>query len=101
LQDGHWAAGLIGYFPTYTLGNIYAAQLFGRVREEQGDLDERMAGGDFSGLLGWLRQRVHRLGGSLWAAEVIERATGAPPSVEALLRTLWATYGQVYGVSGV
>src|SRR5262249_36599432 len=56
LQDSHWSAGLIGYFPTYTLGNIYAAQLFARARAELGDIDEAFARGDFSSLLGWLRQ---------------------------------------------
>jgi carboxypeptidase Taq len=98
LQDGHWAAGLFGYFPTYTLGNLIAAQLFGRARHEVGDLDERMAHGDFGGLLEWLRRRVHRLGGRYSAAEMVEQATGTRPSVEALVRTLREVYGPLYGI---
>ena len=52
LQDGHWAAGLFGYFPTYTLGNVIAAQLFARAEEELGGVDRAFARGDFSRLLG-------------------------------------------------
>ena len=62
LQDIHWSAGLIGYFPTYTLGNVYAAQLYGAARAELGGLDDAFARGDFNGLLGWLREKVHRQG---------------------------------------
>jgi carboxypeptidase Taq len=98
LQDGHWAAGLFGYFPTYTLGNLFAAQLFDRACAEQGDLDRQMARGDFSGLLGWLRRHVHAQGGRFTAAELIERATGAPPSSGPLLRSLRQRYGMAYGL---
>ena len=59
---------MIGYFPTYTLGNLYAAQLFAKAREEVSDLDEAFARGDFSGLLAWLRKRIHRQGGRHCAA---------------------------------
>ncbi|HEV2129537.1 MAG TPA: carboxypeptidase M32, partial [Longimicrobiaceae bacterium] len=62
LQDIHWAIGGIGYFPTYTLGNLYAAQLWSALRGDLPDLDERMRGGDFSALLGWLRANVHAKG---------------------------------------
>ena len=62
LQDIHWSAGLIGYFPTYTLGNLYAAQLFATADAELGDLDAAFAQGDFHGLLDWLREKVHRQG---------------------------------------
>ena len=65
LQDIHWSAGLIGYFPTYTLGNLYAAQLFAQADAELGGLDEAFARGDFSGLLGWLRTKVHSPGPAL------------------------------------
>jgi carboxypeptidase Taq len=93
LQDGHWGAGLFGYFPTYTLGNIFAAQFFARARADLGDLDGQMARGDFTGLLDWLRRHVHRQGGRYRASELIERVTGSPPSPEALLRALREMYG--------
>src|SRR5260370_37778744 len=60
LQDGHWGAGMIGYFPTYTLGNLFAAQLFVRAEEELGDLRAQFARGEFAGLLDWLRGKVYR-----------------------------------------
>src|SRR5262249_62096159 len=60
LQDGHWAAGMFGYFPTYTLGNVFAAQLFAQARRGLGDLDPAFARGDFGGLLGLLRGKGDR-----------------------------------------
>jgi carboxypeptidase Taq len=62
LQDIHWSAGLFGYFPTYTLGNIYAAQLFSKARSDLAGLDDSFARGDFRDLLAWLREHVHRHG---------------------------------------
>ena len=62
LQDGHWSEGLIGYFPTYTLGNVYAAQLFAAAERAVGPLDEAFAAGDFRTLRGWLGEHVHRHG---------------------------------------
>jgi carboxypeptidase Taq len=98
LQDGHWAAGQIGYFPTYTLGNVFAAQLVARAREELGDLDRQFARGEFSGLLGWLRDRVHRHGRRFPAVRLIEYAAGAPPDHGPLVQALRAKYGELYGV---
>jgi carboxypeptidase Taq len=98
LQDGHWAAGLFGYFPTYALGNIFAAQLFARARQDVGNLDEAFSSGDFSGLLDWLRARIHRQGSRRTAAELVEGATGTPPSAAPLVEALRRTYGEVYGV---
>lgn len=94
LQDGHWSEGMIGYFPTYTLGNVYAAQLYDRAERDLGDLEGAFAEGDFSGLLGWLRERVHRQGQRWSAAELVERATGAPPTPAPLLASLRRRYGR-------
>jgi carboxypeptidase Taq len=98
LQDGHWAAGLIGYFPTYTLGNLFAAQLFAKAAEELGDLDAQLARGEFGGLLGWLRAKVHRQGQRYLAARLIERVTGSPPDHRPLVQGLRRKYGELYGV---
>jgi carboxypeptidase Taq len=98
LQDGHWSAGMIGYFPAYTLGNIFAAQLVGRARQECGDLDRQFAYGDFGGLLGWLRDMVHRQGRRYPAAELIERATGSPPDHRPLVQMLSRKYCALYEI---
>jgi carboxypeptidase Taq len=98
LQDGHWSAGLVGYFPTYTLGNLYAAQLFAKASEEVNGLDAAFARGDFSGLLGWLRDRLHRHGGRYPAARLLERVTGTSPDHRPLVRALWRKYGELYGL---
>ncbi len=76
LQDGHWAAGLFGYFPTYTLGNVIAAQLFARAEADLGGMDDAFVRGDFSGLLEWLRDRFYSLGGRFPTARLVEEATG-------------------------
>lgn len=76
LQDVHWSAGLIGYFPTYTLGNIYAAQLFHAAREQLDDLDQQISTGRFQPLLQWLRDKVHRHGQTYLPMELIKQATG-------------------------
>jgi carboxypeptidase Taq len=88
LQDVHWSMGSIGYFPTYTLGNLYAGQLWEAVRGAIPDLDERMARGEFSSLLSWLRESIHRHGRRYRAAELCERLTGKPLGHEPLIRYL-------------
>jgi carboxypeptidase Taq len=92
LQDGHWAEGLIGYFPTYMLGNVYAAQLMTAAQESLGDLDEQFAHGEFGELLGWLRDKVHRHGQRYKVADLIQRATGSAPGTGALIESLHARY---------
>jgi carboxypeptidase Taq len=88
LQDGHWAEGMFGFFPTYTIGNAIAAQLMQRLRGETPALDDTLARGDTEPLLTFLRERVHRLGSLFSTAEVVERATGAPLSIEPLIAHL-------------
>jgi carboxypeptidase Taq len=92
LQDGHWAEGLIGYFPTYMLGNVYAAQLFAAAGDALGDLDAQFAKGEFGELLGWLRDQVHRHGRRFSSAALVERASGSPPSCRALVDSLRRRY---------
>lgn len=98
LQDIHWSAGLVGYFPTYALGNMYAAQLFEQARTDLGDLDAMFARGEFAPLKGWLVEKVHRHGRRYRPAELIERVTGRAPSPEPLVRHLRGKYGELYGV---
>jgi len=96
LQDGHWGAGLIGYFPTYTLGNLYAAQLFAQVREEIGNLEHSFALGDFADLLTWLRDRIYEHGGRYPAGQLIERVTGSPLAHRPLVQALRQKYSELY-----
>lgn len=99
LQDVHWSAGLIGYFPTYTLGNLYAAQLFETAGRELGDLDAMFAAGEFTPLLEWLRENIHRHGRCFTPAELIEKATGRPPESGPLIQSLRERYAPLYGIS--
>jgi carboxypeptidase Taq len=88
LQDVHWSHGLFGYFPTYTLGNLYAAQLFAAIRRDVDDVDGRVANGEFGAILDWLRTRIHGHGMRYGAAQLIERATGEEPTAEYLIAYL-------------
>lgn len=102
LQDIHWSQAMFGYFPTYTLGTMAAAQLFAAAGRQLGDLEAAFAEGDFAPLLGWLRERVHRHGSRYEAGELIERVTGKPLAPDDLLDYLRQTTREVYGVtSGV
>jgi carboxypeptidase Taq len=92
LQDGHWSEGLIGYFPTYTLGNVYGAQLFAAAERELGSLDDAFAAGDFGGLRRWLLEKVHRHGQRYPAATIVEGATGTAPDPSALIESLTSRY---------
>ena len=98
LQDIHWAMGAIGYFPTYTIGNLVSAQLFDAATEAIDDLPGRIAEGDFAPLLEWLRDNVHRHGRAQSSDELVRRATGAPLSSEPFLEYLRSTTREVYGV---
>jgi carboxypeptidase Taq len=97
LQDGHWAEGLIGYFPTYALGDVFAAQLFERAGQELGDLDAQLGRGELAPLREWLREKVHRPGGRYPAARLVERVTGSPPDPRPLVAALRRRYGELYG----
>jgi len=97
MQDVHWSAGLFGYFPTYTLGNLYAAQLLEAAANELGDLGDMFARGDFAPLLGWLRQKVHAKGRMHPPAELMRLATGKELGPDELVNGLTAKYGELYG----
>jgi carboxypeptidase Taq len=98
LQDVHWSAGLIGYFPTYSLGNLYAAQFFAQAEADLGDLSGSFARGDFRPLRDWLRDRIHRHGQRYSAAELVKRVTGQPLSARPLVDHLRAKLGPLYGL---
>ena len=76
MQDVHWSAGLVGYFPTYSLGNIYASQLYEKAEADLGNLEQQFAEGNFANLLQWMRTHVHEPGNRYRAHELMERITG-------------------------
>jgi len=96
LQDVHWSAGLVGYFPTYTLGNLYAAQFFAAADRQLGGLDRLFAHGEFQPLRDWLRENIHRHGQRFTAAELVQRVTGRPLSSEPLIEHLRGKFGPLY-----
>tara|TARA_B100001013_G_scaffold248371_1_gene154043 strand:- start:437 stop:997 length:561 start_codon:yes stop_codon:yes gene_type:complete len=99
LQDIHWSMGAFGYFPTYTLGNLYAAQLLAAARRDLPDHDEQIRRGEFAPLLTWMREHVHQRGSILEPADLIEEATGSPPSPDAFVDYLKDKVERLYGVS--
>lgn len=92
LQDVHWSAGLFGYFPTYALGNLYAAQLRDAMRAAFPDYAQKVREGDWGKLLSWLRERVHKPGRSLDAPTLMAKATGQPLSAAPLIAYLRERY---------
>ena len=98
LQDVHWSFGLVGYFPTYTLGNLNAAQMWETILEQIPDLYEQIAQGEFGALLNWTREHIHQHGRRYSASETIERATGKPLGADPLMRHLESRVRPAYGL---
>jgi carboxypeptidase Taq len=98
LQDVHWSVGLFGYFPTYTLGNVYAGCLHQALRAAIPDLDADLSRGDTSRATGWLRAAVQVHGGLFEPSEVISGAVGFAPHEGPLLDYLEAKFGGLYGL---
>ncbi|TMV08616.1 carboxypeptidase M32 [Ruegeria sediminis] len=98
LQDVHWSVGLFGYFPTYSLGNVYAGCLHEALRGAVPDLDPQLVQGDTSRATGWLRENLQRHGGLFAPRDVIKRASGQEPGPEPLLQYLEDKFGGLYGL---
>lgn len=96
LQDVHWSGGAFGYFPSYCLGNMIAAQLWFTVRAAYPDLDTDFERGDFSRLLGWLRAQIHEQGRRYETLELVKRVTGEELTPKYLLRYLEERYAPLY-----
>ena len=96
LQDVHWSAGLFGYFPTYTIGNVLSVALFDEAIGAYPAIPEQIAEGEFSTLLGWLRENIHRHGSRYYPDELIERVTGRPLDAAPYLKYLKNKFGQLY-----
>ncbi len=101
LQDIHWSFGGIGYFPTYTLGNLYSAQFMEAARRDLGGaeaLEADFRRGEFGRLKGWLVEKIHRHGQRYRPGELCRRATGRPLSPQPFLSHLKEKFGPLYGV---
>ena len=98
LQDIHWSFGAFGYFPTYALGNLYAAQFYAAAQRDLGDLTDQIRRGTFKNLLDWLRVNIHRHGQRYRAAELVERVTGKPLSTGPFLSYLRDKFAPIYGL---
>jgi carboxypeptidase Taq len=97
LQDVHWT-GQIGYFPTYSLGTILSLQLYDRAVQERPDIPEQIGRGDFSGLHGWLTEKVYQYGRKFEPNDLIERATGEPLQTGPYMNYLKTKFGDIYGL---
>lgn len=98
LQDIHWSGGGIGYFPTYTLGNLYSAQFMEQARTDLPDLDDDFRQGEFGRLKGWLNEKIHRHGRRWWAGELCRRVTGRSLDHGPLIKYLRGKYAGLYGL---
>jgi carboxypeptidase Taq len=96
LQDVHWSDGAFGYFPSYCIGNMIAAQLWYRVLAIRPDIEAEFARGEFGWLLGWLRENIHSQGRRYSTTELVKRATGEELSPKHLARYLKERYGNLY-----
>jgi carboxypeptidase Taq len=99
LQDVHWSHGSFGYFPTYTLGSLYAAQLFNACAEAVPGLDAGIRSGDYHALLQWLREKIHRYGRFFDSNGLCREATGAGLDAEVFLRYARDKYAGIYGLA--
>ncbi len=98
LQDVHWSGGMMGYFPTYALGNLVSAQLWEVINRDIPDLADQAARGQFAELLGWLRANVHIYGAKFEPQELVHKITGSKIDPQPYLRYLRTKYSEIYNL---
>lgn len=98
LQDVHWSMGIFGYFPTYALGNLYAAQFFAQARKDLPDLHDHIRANNHEPLLTWLRTHIHQQGQRYRAGELVKQVTGTPLTLKPFLTHVNEKFCEVYGV---
>ena len=98
LQDVHWSVGLFGYFPTYSIGNIYSACLDAAMLKDMPDRNEKVANGETEQILNWLRDKIHGKGRLHSAPELIELATGETPTTKPLIDYLENKFTNLYSL---
>jgi carboxypeptidase Taq len=98
LQDIHWSHGSFGYFPTYTLGNLYSAQFFHTARQQNPALETQIGQGNLLPLKTWLNKEIHAVGKMESAATIVQRVTGEPLNASYFVNYLWQKYGEIFGI---
>lgn len=98
LQDIHWSGGMIGYFPTYALGNLFAAQFWSKIESDIPNLQDLIAKQQFGELLGWLRENIHRHGAKFEPLELLKRVTGETLKAGPYLDYLETKFSEIYGL---
>ncbi len=97
LQDIHWSLGVLGYFPTYALGNLMSTQLFDQAQQDLTNLNEQIRNGEFADLLNWLKTNIHQYGRKLEAGQILQRVTGEKLNSQSWLAYVKEKYGEIYG----
>lgn len=100
LQDVHWAEGLLGYFPTYSLGSFYAAQFFAQAQKDIPNLETEIANGNTQPLLDWLRHHIHQHGRAYTSEQLCQRITGEPLNVQHFIQYARRKYSEIYALNG-
>jgi carboxypeptidase Taq len=98
LQDVHWSGGMIGYFPTYALGNLASVQLWDKMLESHPNVPDEIAQGKFDTVLGWMRENVHQYGSKFEPQEIMLKATGSKITPEPYVRYLTDKYSEIYNL---
>jgi carboxypeptidase Taq len=98
LQDVHWSSGMLGYFPTYSLGNILSAQFYDQAVSENPDIPAQIEKGEFGPLLGWMRTNIHARGAKYTPAELVKLVTGGSIRTEPFLDYVRSKYAEIYGL---
>ncbi len=96
LQDVHWSMGGIGYFPTYTFGNLYSAQIFAEMKRDMSGLEKLMAKGEFTSIREWLRKHIHTTGKTHTAEALVKKVTGEPLNSRYFVEYLKGKYSKLY-----
>lgn len=98
LQDIHWSHGSFGYFPTYTLGNLYSAQFFNTAKKQVDDLEESISQGQLLPLRNWLNKEIHVVGKMETAETIVHRVTGEALNASYFVDYLWGKYGEIFSL---
>ena len=98
LQDVHWSGGMVGYFPTYTMGNILSFQFWELLTRDLGDPYECIARGEFAPILGWLREKIYSQGRRFTPKELVRRVTGGGMDPRPYVAGLKRKYSEIYGL---
>jgi carboxypeptidase Taq len=99
LQDVHWSMGSMGYFPTYSMGNLLSSQFWAAMKADVGDQDALMAKGEFAPILGWLQEKIYSKGSTIPPQELVMQVTGKPMGPEDYMAALTAKYRSLYGLA--